>query len=566
MRKILLTSFFSLLLVYTYSQELTDQVENSIKKEVRLHPDVHLKYAHTSFSIDRYVVKDPYILIYSNTTGSLYLINQENQLIVDQLDIFKEFKRLKVSNIHVWDKETNARVRIRSPFLNTGLASSHSNLEPFNDSLYYAGIIKQKNNYNLLLVHFSNDKIKTVLKEFNLTDKFIKPKGRKIELHDFYIKHYLKSVSEWKNNQLFFYAIDPYVKKLPEDSTYRYKTLHNNSIYTQNNNKLTSIFKLENTSNFISDANYITQDNKLLVFSNDLDSIFLYSDNLKLVKQKKIPRVYYDTITIKNKKFITKHGSIIKDGFNDMIYIFVSSFQNKTYSIYSTDTSLEQFTLIKTFVSDLALYKNKVYNGKLFFLISTNASETEKLFSYDLYKSKELGDTILINSSLQNPFSLFRGNLKKLWFKNMFGLENIKSNVYNLPKNLVKNKIDNSKLSDQEVEKQKSIEGLIDLINETYKENKAEKILANYTCYDKFENEILAKSVKKESFSAKTDSIFYKTNLKELFESIAQPDFKPIGEMKTYHYEIITDDGWHLFLAKIKYYWYLSSVVYKEED
>lgn len=566
MRKILLTSIISLLFVYVYPQKLTDQVEISIKEEVRLHPDVHLKYAHTIFSIDRYIIQDPYILIYSNTTGSFYLINQENQLIVDQLDIFKTFPKVKILNVHVWDNKSGARVKLRSPFYNNGIAMGNYNIEPYKDSIYYAGLLKLKNKYFLLLVDILNDKINTSLKEYNIEDYFEKPRESKIEFQDHSLYMDLHRASIWNNQELYFYTFDPYVKKLPKDSTRSYDILYDNSIYSLNNNELTSVIKPKNTNSFYSDASYATTANKLLILNNDLDSVFLYSDDLKRIKSKKIPRNHYDTITRNNKKFVLKNGIIIKDGFSDMIYIIVTSYNKNTYSIYSTDNELTQFTLIKTFLTDLTLKKTKIYKGNIYFLINTNASEPAKLFHYDLYKTEKLGDTILLNSTIQQAISLFRGNLSRLWFKQMFGLENIKGDVYNLPKNHIRNRIENTNLTKEEIEKQKSIEGLIELINGAYKANNAQKILANYLCYDKFEIEILEKSVKKENFSAKTDSIFYKSNLKELFEGIAQPDFKPIGEMKTYHYEIITDDGWHLFLTKIEDYWYLSSVVYKEED
>ena len=78
MRKITLTIILITFFISLFSQENIENIDASIKEEVRLHPDVHLKYAHTSFSIDKYQIIDPNILVYSNSTGSFYLINQEN--------------------------------------------------------------------------------------------------------------------------------------------------------------------------------------------------------------------------------------------------------------------------------------------------------------------------------------------------------------------------------------------------------------------------------------------------------------------------------------------------------
>ena len=549
----------------SYSQDTTDQVDLSIKKEVRLHPDVHLKYANTSFSIDRYVIQDPYILVYSNTTGSFYLINQKNQLIVDQFNISKEYPKLKTSNVSFYD-QSGARVKLRSPFYNNGITMGNANIESYSKNQYFTGLIKLGNKYYILLVDILNDKINTTLKEYNIKDYFKKPAKPKLAFHDYTLYMDLLRTSKWNNQELFIYYLDPYVEKLPKDSTRSYSFLFKNSIYAINNNELTSVFKEENNNPTYSHSSYITSNENLLILNNEKDSIYLYSNEPKFLKSKKIPRANYDSISYQNKRFVLKNGQIIQDGFNEMPYIIIPNYSTKTYSVYSTDNKINQFTLIKTFVSDLSLRKIKIYKGNIYFLASSNASEPAKLFYYKLYNNKNLGDTIKLTSNTQQAFSLFTGELNRvLWFKQMYGMENIKGDVYFLPKNHVKNKIKNAVLSKEDIKNQKSIEGLIKLLSESYKQRETNKILAHLTCFDKFDIEILEEEIKSSSFNNRIDSLFYDSPLRNLFQTLSSADFNYEGEMKTYHYEIKTENGWHIFLCKIEELWYLSSVVYKEE-
>jgi len=437
MRKLLYTSLFVFFTFSIYSQNITDQVDFSIKEEVRLHPDVRLKYAHTSFSIDRYVIQDPYILIYSNTTGSFYLIDKENQLIVDQLDIFKTYPKIKPLNVGFFDS-SGARIKLNSPFYNNGLAMSKTDIETYNDSLYFAGVIKQKNKYYLLLVNILNDKINTTLKEYDIHDYFKKPTKSRIEFDDHYLYMDLLRSSMWNNQELFFYALDPYVKKLPKNSTRSYDILFENSIYSFKGNEFITIFKQKNTNHNYLNSSYITTKNKLFVLNNELDSIFLFSRELELIKSVKIPRTHYDTITRKNQKLVLNDGQITKDNFNGIVYFIVPSYNLNTYSIYSTDNELNQFRLLKTFVSKLTLSKIKIYKGNIYFIVNINASEPAKLFYYDLYKSETLGDTIELSNNIQQSYSLFQGKLDRLWFKYLFGMENIKGDVYSISTNHIK--------------------------------------------------------------------------------------------------------------------------------
>lgn len=565
MRKLLFTSLLVFFTFSIYSQNITDQVDFSIKEEVRLHPDVHLRYAHTSFSIDKYVIQDPYILIYSNTTGSFYLINQETQLVVDQFDIFKKYPKIKTSNVSFFDN-SGARVKLRSPFYNNGITMDNSNIEQYKDSLYFTGLIKQKNKYYLLLINILNNKINTTLKEYKIQDYFKKPTKPRVEFYDHYLYMDLLRSSMWNNQELFFYAFDPYVKKLRKDSTRSHDLLFENSIYSFKNSEINSIIKPKNTNSYYLNSSYITTKNKLFILNNELDSIFLFNKALNPIKSKKIPRTHFDTITRKNKKFVLKNGQITKDAFNEMVYVIVSSYNKNTYSIYSTDNELNQFTLIKTFLSKLTLSKVKIYKGNIYFSVNTNASEPSKLFFYKLYKNEALGDTIELTAKIQYSYSLFQGKLNRLWFKQMYGLENIKGDVYYLPKNHIKNKIESSALNKEDTEKQKSIEGLIELLIESYTNQENNKILTNLSCFDKFEIKILEKEVKKDDFIQKIDSVFYNSPIKDLFETISAPDLSYEGEMKTYHYEIKTKNGWHIFLVKIDNLWHLSSVAYKEDE
>jgi hypothetical protein len=565
MRKLLFTSLLVFFTFSIYSQNITDQVDFSIKEEVRLHPDVHLRYAHTSFSIDKYVIQDPYILIYSNTTGSFYLIDQENQLVVDQFDIFKKYPKIKTSNVSFFDN-SGARIKLRSPFYNNGITMNISNIEPYIDSLYFTGLVKLKSKYYLLLVNILNNKINTTLKEYNIQDYFKKPTKSKVEFYDHYLYMDLLRSSMWNNKELFFYTFDPYVKKLPKDSLRAHELLFENSIYSFKGNELSTIFKQKNINSSYLNSSYVTNNNKLFILNNNYDSIFIYSDDLNKLKSKAIPRSYIDTLKFNNKESIIRNGYITKDLFTNIIYIIIPSLKYKSYSIYSIDEELNQFKLLKTFVSDLSLKKTKIYKGKTYFITTPNASEPSKLFYYDLYKNETLGDTIELTAKIQYSYSLFQGKLNRLWFKQMYGLENIKGDVYYLPKNHIKNKIESSALNKEDTEKQKSIEGLIELLIESYTNQENNKILTHLSCFDKFEIKILEKEVKKDDFIQKIDSVFYNSPIKDLFETISAPDFSYEGEMKTYHYEIKTKNGWHIFLVKIDNLWHLSSVAYKEDE
>ena len=562
MRKITLTIILITFFVSLFSQENIENIDASIKEEVRLHPDVHLKYAHTSFSIDKYQIIDPNILVYSNSTGSFYLINQENQLIIDQLDVFKTYPKIKPLNYHFRDK-SGARIKLLSPFYNSGFVAYMVNLEYYTDSLLFAGIVKLKGNFYQFLVQVKDDKIISSLKEYNIEELFSKPKKSKIYFQDRHIKNNLLRSVIWEDYELFSFAFDPYVKELPKDSIYAYEILYRNPIYALKNEQINKIFSTPSSGKYYYYGNYVIANNKLVIFDNTRDSIWVKNEDFKDIYSLSFPNLRKeDTLSHLNRY------KIIKDKFTGSLYLIQSYLHNKrtTYSVYSIDPNFTRYVLIKSFTSILSMSKFSVYNGKLHFTITPTASEPSKLFSYDIYNKGEIGDTVKLTSNWQKPISLFRGYLKRDGFRINYGLENIDKDIYNIPKASIKLKFKNSKISEHEKLQQDSIKGLINLLTKFYDTKETNKILANLICYDKFEYKILEKEIKEDNFKSYTDSIFYETNIKEVINYLKNPENKLLGEMKTYHYEIKTNNGWYLYFYKKDNLWYLASVLYKKED
>ncbi len=562
MRKFILIAVFTVVLTPLFSQNINESIDNSIKQEVRLHPDVRLKYAHTSFSIDKYVIVDPYILIYSNTTASFYLINQREQLIVDQLDIFKTYPKIKPLDLHFRD-HSGARIKLLSPFYNNGLASHILQLEKYNDHKFFAGLIKQKGKFYTFLVHIENDQIISSLKNYDIEKLFEKPSKRNIEFRSFTIEMDLLKHSTWNKTELFQFTFDPYVQKQPKDSANSIKFLYENSIYQLHENKIENIYKSQNTTKHYHHTSYITKNNQLYILDNQKDSLILINKNYDISKSIKLPRSNLDSIRIGKKKILIKDGSIIKDEFNKALYFVL--YNNKTYEVFSISDDLNKVTRLKTFISELALNKLKIYNGQLYFIVKTNTSEPNKLFSYDLYNCGYIDDTIVLSNQTQEAFSLFRGNLDRDWFRSQYGMEHQENEIYQIPSNGLQHKICKEKLNSQERSQKNSIDSLLQLIGKLYQNKQTNKILAHLTCYDKFEYKILDKKVKEDSFNSKVDSIFYKSEITEVFEYITSPDFMYEGEMKTYHYEVRTGNNWTFYFYKKDDQWYLTSVAYKQK-
>ena len=561
MRKLILVAVLTIVITPLFSQTINETIDNSIKDEVRLHSDVRLKYAHTSFSIDKYAIVDPYILIYSNTTANFYLVNQKEQLIVDHLDIFKTYPKIKPLDQHFQDK-SGAKITLLSPFYNNGLSSGFTNLEKYDNTRFFAGLIKKKGKLYSLLVKIENDEIISTIVNYNIEEIFEKPTERNIELSDFAININLLRTSLWNNSELFLYALDPYVKKLPKNSSYAFETLFKNSIYQLKDDKISNLYKSKNSSKYYHNANYIQLEDKLLVLDNQKDSLLAIDKNYSVVSSIELPRTKLDTVSYNNKKVLFKDGYVIKDEFTEALYFIL--YNNKTYELFAISKDLSKITKIKSFVSELSLNKFKIHNGLLYFIVETNTSDPSKLFSYDLYNCGQIGDTVTLYDQTQKAISLFRGNLKREWFRGEYGMEHQKKEIYQLPSNGLQHKICKEKLSPEDELQQKSIESSIQLIGNLYNKKQVNKILSYLSCFDKFEYKILEKKIKEETFNSNLDSLFYQSELKDIFEYMSSPYFKYVGEMKTYHYELRTKNGWTLYFLKKENKWYLTSVIYKQ--
>jgi len=397
----------------------TQIISKDIADIVQPNTEVELFYGNAQYSADKIVILPKYIIIYDAFTTTFHLLDKETRLNLDNLCLF-DIEHINTHNVSYIDEKGKTFLVLRTPF-NNYTTINKIDMHTLSDTSFYGGLIRIKKYYKILKLYVENQKLKTILINYNpKTDYKSLTKNEKRKQKLKFNKHNTINFSNYfeTKNYAFITPRSPYVhqkrvKFKTQKNTYRDSLFYFNCIYyrKQNTDSLKLLYR--NSYNeisklleydefgFYTGSKIITANNNLIYYSEILDSLIIFDNNLKRIFTTNIKTHIIDFF--KEKTSISKEKwsyiKIHKDEFTDKLYIYFIGI-NGSYIIselnFNYTTQKPIFKFLREYKVNNAKEEVVAINKGILYISTTNSLVGNKyVYQYDLYKGLNNKDKLL---------------------------------------------------------------------------------------------------------------------------------------------------------------------------
>ena len=493
MKKIIILLFLSLWVCLSFSQNKRQTIDLLNLKFVAFENEVvpvKLNYGHSYFSIDKFLkINNNLLLAYNRNMTTFYLINLKDNLIIDQLSLFK----LKEITQNEFDDNTfdisyllkNIRTNDNSFF---NLSYNFNSFEKLNDSIIFIGFFKpNETKFGTgiqLNLKIANNKINPEFFKFN-TSIFedFKKDNTVFKAENAFDA---STLFAFNKEQYYYFIYLPIFNKNTNNSS---PLLNNVVIKKDNSGKMHLVSKSDGNLKYRS-KNYVAFENYLFDYYTSYptlnDSIILRDTSFKIKSTIPIKEI----VKIENTKRIQFFAD---EKSNKLFFIETVNLDNKSlfnYNIY--EVSIDNFDVkpklkkTKNLISDTEIQFDQILDNQFLFKYRNSLINTNYIYSIDFNnKYYENTDTLFLN--FKKYININAINYQRL-------LSEYNKNGYNYKpstKFIKKNVFENSKVSHKEY-LQNTIKDLVLSIEECIDLKDYDYFYSNLTAFEDYEYKTFA--------------------------------------------------------------------------
>lgn len=394
--------------------DVTSYIEPSIRDFVEINPSVKLHYANTGFDIKAFAIIKGYTVIYSQSTGKMFLVDNQKHFVVDEWDFKQDGKYRFISMGYVVRGKDGSENRVWKQ----KMPISHNISITSNSDTFFVGEVNRHAKTYALGFTESGDKIHPIeilLKRNDVFTDIPKKVKKSCRQGSFYscLTYNGKAILSYSNlptsvssastdRSNYPAAITDYVVAIKEGEPS--KVIHETPLSD-------SVLFWKRSKVFIYQG-------KPAYFSERKMSITLFSKELSQTKELLLDSATLSLYRIPTNKFYSY--DILRDDATDRIFLMVSYFdtviKKSMQRLFYIDIEKEgKLVLVKTISRGLS--SPFLYNNRLFFTYKPTDTDKEAIFSVAIDGSSN--DTLNFQSPNSINIKLYKSEDRFIdYFKN----------------------------------------------------------------------------------------------------------------------------------------------------